>query len=468
MTNLIPLTSIQVQANRQRREFDAGELNELREGIQARGLLHPVVVRREGDLVFLVAGERRLRAIQDMYDLGGTFSHAGKLVPEGFVPVTDVGELSELEAEEAELEENIRRSDLTWQERAEATSRLEALRSKQAAVAGLPPPTVGDIAKEVRNIPPSAVRESGAISGEPLTATKQELIVAKHLADPEVAAAPSLKEAMKILKKKEEQQRNSELATKIGQTFTHAAHRLENVDCINWMQEAEHGQFDLVLTDPPYGIGADEFGDSGQGVGAAEHFYDDSYESWLELITGKGWREGTTVTLHEGLPAYLFALAKPQAHAYLFCDIDRFEMLRDCMADAGWKVHRTPLIWHNPDGFRAPWPKMGPQRKYELILYAVKGDLPTTQVAPDVLTYRKDAALGHPAQKPVGLLRDLLQRSARPGFRVFDPFAGSGATLEACHGMKLACTALEKDKAAYGIAVKRLQGLETKQGELLK
>jgi DNA modification methylase len=129
------------------------------------------------------------------------------------------------------------------------------------------------------------------------------------------------------------------------------------------------------------------------------------------------------------------------------------------MRMAGWEVHRTPLIWYNPDGFRCPWPDAGPQRKYELILYARRGSRGVTKIAGDVIEARKDGGLGHPAQKPVALLEELLRRSSRPGDRVLDPFAGSGSTLAACHSLKLACTALERDPAYYAMALQRLQGL---------
>ena len=193
------------------------------------------------------------------------------------------------------------------------------------------------------------------------------------------------------------------------------------------------------------GVGAQDFGDSNKPGDLKGHFYDDSYETWLETM--------------RVFAAASFALAKPSAHAYVFCDLDRFPELRDFMSKAGWTAHRTPIVWHNPDGFRAPWPDRGPQRKYELILYAVKGDKKTTKLAGDVLMYRKDAQVGHPAQKPVELLKDLLSRSALPGDVVFDPFAGSGATLEACHALMLTCTGVEKDAGAYGVALKRIQAL---------
>ena len=437
MSQFIPLTSIAVSPNRQRREFDTGALNELGASITTNGLLQAPVLRLEDGVAFLVAGERRLRAMSDLHELGVIFRYDGQEVPHGQIPYTTLGNLSPLEAWEAELEENIRRVDLTWQEKAQATAALMEFRTAQATQAGSAAPTIRQITQEVR--PDDAPEQAH-------TTTRNEVIVSRFLADEEVRKAPTLKEAVKILKKREETQKRTDLATQIGRTFSTADHKLLQEDFLAWAPEQPAEQFDIILSDPPYGMGADEFGDSGQGSAAAAHFYEDSYESWLTLMSL--------------LPQQIFRLAKPSAHAYLFCDLDRFPELRSRMSEAGWKVHRTPLVWHNPDGFRAPWPKQGPQRKYELILYAVKGDKLVTAVQPDVLKYGKDESLGHPAQKPVALLTDLLRRSAQPGDRVLDMCAGSGATIEACHELKLACTALEKIPSAYGIAVKRLQGLK--------
>lgn len=452
MTLYAPITSIRIAANRQRKEFPEAELVELGESIVKVGLLHAPVLRQLDDgTLQLVSGERRLRVMTDLHELGREFFYSAEQVPPGQIPYTTLGLMDPLDAWEAELEENIRRVDLTWQERAAATAELMQLRQAQAAEAGRPAPTMAQLTLEVRDVP-KELAEAGTL-GDYQTQTRNEVIVSRFLSDPDVAKAPSLKEAVKILKKKEERSKQNELAATIGRTFTAHSHQLLQEDFLQWQVTAESAQFDIILTDPPYGMGADEFGDSGQGVGAAAHFYEDSYENWLELM--------------QVFPAATFALARQDAHAYVFCDIDRFPELRERMSAAGWKCFRTPLIWHNLDGFRAPWPKQGPQRKYECILFAVKGDRAVNSVKPDVLAYGKDPALGHPAQKPVPLLIDLLSRSARPGDRVFDPCAGSGATIEACHELKLTCTALEKIPAAYGIAVKRLQGLQELEKELL-
>ena len=444
MTHLIPLSSIRISPDRQRRTFDEETLQELVTSISETpyGLQHPIVVRQTPEGTLLVAGERRLRAISQVYALGGHIRHAGNEIESGLVPVVDLGELDPIDAYEAELEENIRRADLSMLEQAKATARLFELRTLQAGRDGRPSPSTGDIAREIFDIPLDV--PPSALGGRRDT-IKAQLMVAKHAHLPGVASAPTLKEAVKIIKKSEDSAANALLAEAVGKAFSLDDIHLFHRNCLTWMEEASHSQFDLVITDPPYGIGAHEFNDSGVGVSADAHFYDDSYDNWKSLMAV--------------LPRYLFHLTKDSAHAYLFCDIDRFHELRERMSDAGWTPFRTPLIWHNPDGFRAPWPQHGPQRKYECILFARKGDRPTNRLEGDVLVYRKDATLGHPAQKPVALVTDLLRRSARPGDRVLDPFAGSGSTLVACYGAKLACVGIEADAATYGMALRRIKAL---------
>ena len=123
-------------------------------------------------------------------------------------------------------------------------------------------------------------------------------------------------------------------------------------------------------------------------------------------------------------------------------------MLKSIMSSAGWKCFRTPFIWVNPSAMRTPWVEMGPQRKYQVCLYAVKGDKPVTRIYSDVMTYGSDENLNHPAQKPVDLYIDLLRRSVVPGNVVIDPFAGSGTIFPAAHAMKCKAIGIEQNTAA--------------------
>jgi site-specific DNA-methyltransferase (adenine-specific) len=431
---VIPHDSITIAPDRQRREFPIDEHQELVDSIRSKGLLHAPVLRRDGDALVLVAGERRLRAISDLASLDESFRFDGEQVLPGMVPYVLVSDLSELEAEEAELEENIRRVDLSWQERAAVTARLADLRSKQARASGATPPTTAAISLEVR----------GRADGSYQEATRQELLLAKHLDRPEVAKAKSAAEAFKILKRVEQNERNAELGRSVGKVLSGASHRIVQGEAVALMREMPSDSIDVLLSDPPYGMGADTFGDSG-GMAAGAHFYLDDYTSWRELMAN--------------FVPESYRVSKPEAALYLFCDIDRFRELRDLVEAAGWNAFRTPLIWFKPNGSRAPWPDAGPQRKYEVILYAIKGAKKVQHLRGDVLEYSADENLGHPAQKPVGLYEDLLRRSASPGDRVLDPFAGTGPIIPAAHALKLYATAFERDEAAYGILAGRVKGL---------
>ena len=286
----------------------------------------------------------------------------------------------------------------------------------------------------------------GSSKGRYQDDTRKEILVAGHLADPEVWAAKNVDEAVKILRRKEDTARRVLLAAEIGRTYSaDTAHTVLNEDSVLWLAKCPAERFDVICTDPPYGIAADEFGDSG-GHTQGAHQYKDDYETWKKIVT---------CLATEG-----FKVTKPQAHLYCFCDITRFAEAKEIFSAAGWNCFRTPVIWHKPNGNRLPWIDSGPQRKYELILYANKGKKKVTRIYPDLVTYPADENLGHNAQKPIALFTDLLRRSVSPGDSILDPFAGSGPILPAANELKCNAVALEIDPSAYALCVKRIDKLK--------
>jgi DNA modification methylase/ParB-like chromosome segregation protein Spo0J len=470
-----------IKPNRQRKEFDADAMQELFQSIEKVGLMQAPVMRIESGELVLVAGERRFRTMKDMHDLGVPIRYCGIQLEHGCIPYTLIGQLSELEAEEAELDENMKRKDLTWQEQAAAVDRLMKLRQKQYAAKqaevraqveaeqpdtpalkdspgssqdviatllesmNVTPPSVASITRELN--PDATKNKSNGELGSLADATRKQLIVAQHLDNPLIAKAKSPEEAFKILKKQEEADKNRALAASVGASFNASVHTALNVNCCDWMEKSEnHGTIDVILTDPPYGMGADKFGDAGGKLTGIEHHYDDSYESWAELM--KRWVPLT------------YAVAKAQAHAYVFCDIDRYHELKAMMELAGWYVFRTPLIVHKLGSGRVPLPDQGPRRQYETLLYAIKGKKPVTHIYPDVIPSQADENMSHGAQKPVGVYQNLLQRSVRPGDTVADFFSGSGTIFPAAHGMKVKAIGIEMNPEYFGMGLKRLQDLE--------
>ena len=105
----IGIEEIRPQRGQPRRHFDEAHINELAESIRSKGILLPLIVRRAETGYILVAGERRWRAAQK----------AGlRELP------AMVREVSEKEAFELALIENIQREDLNPIEEAEAYKRL--------------------------------------------------------------------------------------------------------------------------------------------------------------------------------------------------------------------------------------------------------------------------------------------------------------------------------------------------------
>lgn len=441
---ILPLTSIRVAPDRQRQYFDPDRLAELQESIGRLGLIQPIVVTANGQLV---AGERRLKCVQnlDILDIPVRFNNA--VVPAGCIPAVLPSEASDEALFEIELEENIKRQDISWQEQAQAVAKLQKLRMAQATATDSPPPTVADIAEEVEG------RRDGAYQSK----TRKSLIVAKHLADPAIAKAKTVDDAFKILKAREVAEQNIGRAAEVGKLSVHQQLAAVNEDCLEWgwryVEQQKGPLFDIICTDPPYGMGAQNFGDAGGSYVAIDHEYADDRVSWEMLMNQ--------------FAQLSWAITKPDAHLYVACDIDGFHTLRTLFQQTGWRVHRTPLISVKRDANRVPWPQQGPRRSYELVLYAVRGSKPTTSIYSDVFETSGDDNLGHGAQKPVAFWEDLLRRSARPGDSVLDPFAGTGGILVAAHKQKLRCVAVEQSQQYFGICIERIRQLADKDEPLL-
>lgn len=438
---LTQITSIVISENRQRQIREAEHMPELVESIRKSGLMHAPVMREEGGKLILVAGETRLQSITHMHFMRMPVLYNGEVIPEGMIPYVTLGQLDPLAAEEAELEENTKRKDLNWQDKAAVVAKLHALRGKQAQAQGRVH-TVSDTAAEITG-------QSGGGSRERV---RQDILLAQHLNNPLIHKAASSAEAFKILQREERTATNLKLAAALGTSFTSSVHELYNTDCLSWMMTCEPGTFDVILTDPPYGMGAGDFGDGGGSrLTNNQHKYDDSPASWLTLMS-------TWAPLS-------YKVCKEQAHAYVFCDIDHFHELKSLMESAGWYVFRTPMLHYKPNSGRVPLPEHGPRRQWEAILYAMKGKKKTTGIYPDVIMSSADQGLQHGAQKPVSVYSDLLRRSVKPGDVVGDFFAGSGTIFPAAHQAKCKAIGIEANPEYFAICQQRIASIATPEQE---
>lgn len=414
-----------VDENRQRTSFDEKALVELSESIQRNSLLHPVICREKDGALHLVAGERRLRAIRMLIDLDIPVICNQTAYTGGTIPVTLLSELSEEAAFEAELEENIRRVDLSWQERAAATQRLHDFRAAHKP-AGEKQTIVATAAEALGTTPTS----------NDVAIVKDDLLVAKHLHDPDVRKAASKKEALKLIEKKAKAEHRARLAEQFD--LTKSKHTLHKGDLFDVLPTLETGSFDCLCTDPPYGVDASDFGSNFN----VAHNYTDDWEYFTHIA--------------HFLPAQAARVLKASAHAYVFCSFDGFLLLKNTFTAAGFRVWPQPLIWAKGNG-NAPWINEGHKRTYECILFASRGNRPVNVVKNDVIAISPVADREHAAEKPVELLVDLLSRSTLPGDNILDVCCGSGTIFPAASAVNCRATGIEKLDEHFNVALTRLE-----------
>lgn len=429
---VIPLSSLTISPDRQRRVFNPDSLGKLAESIKSKGLLHAIVVKNDG--CTLVSGERRSRAIGLMKTMGQSYSHDGMEIPSGHIPVVKLGELSEDDIFEAELEENIRRDNLTPQEEMLAVTKLHELRSKQN-----PNQSLRDTAKEVFSIDDEEGKPETLIDGGRVSYIRDAQLVTKYINDPAVKKAKTRNEAVKAAHKIVRREHAAELSKTFSSRNNNKSPHVSVLgETVETLQKMPEGIVDVVCSDPPYGIGAHSFGDMADNA----HDYDDSYSTWVTLMQEVAYQS--------------YRVCKPEAHLYMFCDWSRFNELNLYLSTAGFNVWPRPLIWSKGNGMLAK-PEYGPRYTYEVILFASKGKKKVQGVFPDVLSYKAVQNPRHAAEKPVDVYVDLLSRSILPGDHVLDMFMGSGVIFPAANKLKVRATGIEGNATAYGFAIQRLE-----------
>ncbi len=429
----LPLKRIIIEdKNRWRQEFDEDALNQLSDSIETLGLLHAPVVKNDG--LTLIAGERRFRAVKALASLGKTIRYNGRGVQLGHIPVIRMDDLTERAYKEAELHENIIREDYTWQERAHAVTELHKLREEQAAEKGEKHTKV-DTAREIENTPKDQ-RPPSRTTAE----IREDLLVSAYMDDAEVRNAPNRKEAFKIVKRKLEQAHRAALAREFDMEKLRTPHKALHGDLFEILPKLPAHEYDCIIADPPYGIDAGEF----KNQSAVQHSYQDSEETSNTILAIIA-REGMRVT-------------KFKAHAYIFCDILRFPIVKKIFETYEWYVWRTPLIWYKGSNVGvAPRPDHGPRRTYEAILYAIKNDRKVAGIWPDVLEDKHDKSIQYGAHKPPALYSNLIKRTCLPGDKVLDPCCGTGPIFIAAEGNRVVATGIEIGEEGFGYCVARIK-----------
>ena len=411
----LKLTEIKV-GTRFRKEFP--DMQELQESIKQYGLIEPIVIDEHNNLI---AGERRLRA------------HINLGLEE--IEIKRISNLTDIEKKEIELEENIQRKQFTWQEEVEAKKQLHELKQRIHGQA----PDGNPHGKKTG----WGLGDTARTLGQSAASVCIDVELAEALnVFPELREEKNKSSAFKKMKKLKEKLLNEELARRMKALGVAEHPEVILGDSLVELDKLEAESFDLILTDPPYGIDVEEAYTYGKMTQTNVNFVDNEFE---------------TLNLLDKIFEKCARVLKQNRHMFVFCAIDKFGTLRDLLLKHGFKVHHIPLIWNKGSGSYPSQHKTF-VHSYEGLIHAWRGNRELDGSPCDILTYKRVPAnlKIHPTEKPTEMLRELIKLTTQVGEKVLDPFAGSGATLEAAKETKRQCLGIELDETYYTRIVERL------------
>lgn len=403
--------------SRQRRKLEDDP--SLQASIRRVGLINPIVVTKDYQLV---AGERRWMAC--------------KAIGKQTIAVRWAEDLSADELKVIELEENIKRKDLSWQDTTRAIADLHYLYGKNN------PAWNQKATAEALSVDPGHISNT--------------LLVAAHLKDPRVAKATTATEARNLIRRRNERASESEIndlavfargvfssspdqrsGEELGLPFPPpkpepevqpAWHRASveravlKANFLDWAPKYEGTTFNLVHCDFPYGVnvfnGAGQFKPEDQ-EGA---YSDEAAEYW---------------TLLQCLIDNIDRLLSPASHLmfWLSPKPEIVSMTLRFFSSTNLEFYPFPLVWHKSDnsgivGDSQRWLR----HTYEGALLAYRGKRPLVRTVADSYSGPGDRRL-HPSAKPEPMLRHFFAALVDENTRFLDPTCGAASSLRAAESL---------------------------------
>jgi DNA modification methylase len=447
----IPIKDV-VIGNRMRKFF--GNVEELANSMARFGLMTPVVLDDENNLI---AGHRRILAAQHLGWSAIAFRRMAALDP--------------VLKQELELEENIRRKDLEWPEEVIGLYKLYTAKQarygdKGSALASNGGYGIEDAARELD-------RSGGSIS--------MDLTLAKGLYEyPELTEEKTKSAAFKryrrlketalraeLAKRKQgdavnpqpeegeedflegDEEENAPVASGIQrQTIRKALWKglgvFYHADARDLLRQLPAASVDLIVTDPPYGIGMYREGapmSSSKFASSQGTMYGDNPKEIMDMLD--------EVFMHAA------KVLKPDGHAYVFFHMTRYEPVYLMLRKHFGTCEATPIIWiKQTSGIGDPnrnW-----IYTYEPCFWVNRGRGLVKPQPYNVLKYDTVSKKIHSVEKPVALMRHIIEASAVKGELILDPFAGSGSTLVAAAQLDCRFLGIEKHADFWRSAVDRI------------
>lgn len=221
---------------------------------------------------------------------------------------------------------------------------------------------------------------------------------------------------------------------------------LINDDCLEIMKKIKNESIDLIVTDPPYPT--TKRGGTGNSGGMCKK---------KEFSSGKVFKHND-IKPQEYIPEF-YRILKEGTHCYIMTNhVNLYEILT-VAKETGFHFIKS-LIWNKGNKIMG----QAYMSQFEYILFFRKGKFKkinkcgTADIldVPNKKTKDEDGKNLHDTEKPVELMKVLVDNSSQEGEIVLDPFLGVGATGLACKELNRKFVGIELDKNYFEIAQKRL------------
>lgn len=207
-------------------------------------------------------------------------------------------------------------------------------------------------------------------------------------------------------------------------------------DCLELMKEIPDGSVDLVLCDPPYMINT-------KSTGAGK------LNPWADYCNASFWyaewmRQARRVLKLTGC-------------LWTFLNWRSFVTFQKAACDIAWPIESV-LVWDKC--WIGPGGKKGLRPSYELVaLFAMPDFALENRGLYDIQQFKWSSIKphGHPAEKPVDLMKWIVEQSTKEGDTVLDLFMGSGTTGEACAVTGRNFIGMELDPGYFETAKRRIE-----------
>lgn len=199
-------------------------------------------------------------------------------------------------------------------------------------------------------------------------------------------------------------------------------------DCLDVMKTFADNQFDIVITDPPYGK---MWTRGSNGIGLLKKQNEDNKTPWDKRTPVK---------------EYFDEIMRVSKHQIIFGGNYFTDKL---------PVSNCWLVWDKRGNF--PRGKQVPFADCELMWTSFNKTVKKyTFLSQGFVKETKDERV-HPTQKPSELMKMIIADFVEQGWTILDPFAGSGSTIKAAKDLGFEATGIEIDPDYVKIAQDRLK-----------